>query len=106
MVTYRDDILEKLKRARQEMNLTQEEFGKLLNVSRITVIRWENGQREPDLNTLAMAASIFKIDISPTIQVKNDKPDHKIYDLLKGASDNQLDFFYQLLSLVQQAPKG
>lgn len=110
MATYREIILGKLKEARHNRNLTQDEFGKLLNVSRVTVIRWENGQREPDLETLALASSLFDIDISPqTVQDCNikevNKHNHKLYELLDGASEQQLDFVYNLLQLVKNGPK-
>jgi putative transcriptional regulator len=40
----RENILRQIRLA---LGLTQEEFGKLFCVGRLTIIRWENGQREP-----------------------------------------------------------
>lgn len=111
MVTYRDAILNKLKEARLEHGLNQDQFGKMLKVSRMTVIRWEKGEREPDLNTLALASSLFNIDITPNdaVQPHNDTDSsvytHEIFSLLKNATTQQLDFFLQLLLLIKNAPR-
>ena len=40
----------KIKKLRDEMLLTQEEFGEILGVSLVTVNRWENGKFEPAIN--------------------------------------------------------
>ena len=39
----------KIKKLRDEMLLTQEEFGEVLGVSLVTVNRWENGKFEPTI---------------------------------------------------------
>lgn len=115
MVTYRETILNKLKAARLEHGLNQDEFGKMLKVSRMTVIRWEKGEREPDLNTLALASSLFNIDITPNVSTStpsiatedtnSKEPKHELYTLLKNSNNEQLDFFLQLLLLIKHAPK-
>lgn len=37
----------KIKKLRLSLGLTQTEFGDQLNVTRITITRWENGSRAP-----------------------------------------------------------
>jgi len=36
-----------IRRARERLGLSQEEFARRLGVSRVTVTRWENGKRRP-----------------------------------------------------------
>jgi len=46
---------EDLKRKRERLNLTQDELAKRLDVKRLTIIRWENGQVDiPKIAELAL----------------------------------------------------
>ena len=46
---------EELKRKREKLNMTQDELAKRLDVKRLTIIRWENGQTNiPKVVELAM----------------------------------------------------
>lgn len=42
-------------RARNKLKLSQEDFGKLLDVSRFTIIRYEGGGPVPETTRLAIA---------------------------------------------------
>jgi len=42
------DFSTTVKQARQDMGLSQEELAQALNVSYVTVNRWENGKTEPN----------------------------------------------------------
>lgn len=53
---------DELKKLREKMLLTQEEFGKLIDVSFETVNRWENGKHVPTMKAkrkIAKLASKF-----------------------------------------------
>ncbi len=50
----------KIKKLRDEMLLSQEEFGKMLGVSLVTVNRWENGKYEPTLKTKRKLRELLK----------------------------------------------
>lgn len=52
------DILKKL---RKEKQLTQEQLGKILNISTSTVSMYENGTREPDLQTLIRLSEFYGV---------------------------------------------
>jgi len=49
---------------RKKHNLTQEQLGKMLNVSYQAVSKWENNLSEPDLATIEKITEIFNVSIS------------------------------------------
>lgn len=54
---------EKLRNVREENNLTQEQLGERLFVSRQVVSKWETGVRYPDLLTAKKIAEIFNLSV-------------------------------------------
>jgi putative transcriptional regulator len=50
----------KIKKLRDEMLLTQEEFGEMLGVSLVTVNRWENGKYEPAIKIKRKLRELLK----------------------------------------------
>lgn len=52
-----------LKRLREELQLTQEQLSNRLNISRSRLASYEQGVREPDLETLEIFADFFNVDI-------------------------------------------
>lgn len=51
---------EKIKLLRKSKNLTQNELGKLLNVSFQAVSKWEKNLSQPDIETIKKICEIFK----------------------------------------------
>ncbi len=49
---------------RQGMNLTQDELAKALNISKSSISMYENGNREPDFETLEKIADYFHVDMN------------------------------------------
>ena len=49
----------RIKELRKSSNLTQQELGKLLNVTKVSVCCYENGTRTPSLDTLIDLSNIF-----------------------------------------------
>lgn len=45
----RELVGQRIKQVRKQCGLTMIEFGKALNVTNVTVCRWENGQRMPNV---------------------------------------------------------
>ena len=54
---------EKLKMLRKKKGLTQKSLCNMLNRSQGAYAMWENGKREPNLESLAMLACIFDVSI-------------------------------------------
>ena len=48
---------EKITKARLRLDLTQRELANLIGVSHVTIFRWENGDRTPNVNHLADLAN-------------------------------------------------
>jgi len=54
---------ERLKELREENNMTQEQLGKLLNVTKQAISSYEKGENEPSLDTLVKIAEIFNVSL-------------------------------------------
>lgn len=54
----------KIKARREHLNIGQDELAKMLNTSRVTVTRYENGSRKVNQDTLFKIAQLLKVDIS------------------------------------------
>ncbi len=52
-----------LKTLRQLKNISQRKLGDDLNVCNQTISFWENGSREPDLDTLIQIAEYFDVSL-------------------------------------------
>ena len=55
--------MKKLRELRKSKGLTMKELGKILNLAESTISLYENGQREPDTNTLRNIAIFFGVTI-------------------------------------------
>ena len=53
----------RIKELREQKGLLQKEIANLLGISQQAVARWENGQTEPDSETLAKLAEIFNCSV-------------------------------------------
>lgn len=65
---------ETIKAIRKKMILTQEEFAKELNISMMTLYRWESGKNEPSYIAQRKIMSFCKkhnIDIESLIKISN-----------------------------------
>lgn len=52
---------DKLKRLRAEKGVTQNALATYLGFTHVAVVKWENGQREPDFATLVKIAEYFDV---------------------------------------------
>lgn len=52
---------QRVKELRKRNNLTQEKFGKIMNVSYQTVGSWERGERQPSYETAKKIADYFEV---------------------------------------------
>ena len=53
------DYAKKIKEYRERKFLTQEELAKILNVSFVSISRWERGKFEPNMETKKKLFAIF-----------------------------------------------
>lgn len=84
-------VAEMIKHTRTTSNMTQEEYGQKLGVSRQTVSSWENGRSMPDLQMLIDICNIYHISLDKLLNEDNkfvNKIDFygRIGKILKGVS--------------------
>lgn len=54
----------RIKSLRKQNGMTQEELGKLINVTKVSICCYEKETRVPTLETLLALADVFKVDIN------------------------------------------
>lgn len=59
----RELVGQRIKQVRKQCGLTMIEFGKALNVTNVTVCRWENGQRMPNVFTILKIAKMGNMTV-------------------------------------------
>jgi transcriptional regulator with XRE-family HTH domain len=60
----------RLKELRIEKGLSQQKLGEIFGFCNQTISFWENGSREPDLDTLVMIAHYFEIPFDELLEEK------------------------------------
>ena len=54
---------ERLKELRTERNITQQELGKLVNMSKMAISHWEKGHSEPSISQLIILSNYFEVSV-------------------------------------------
>jgi len=63
----------RLKKLREQVDLTQKELGKMLSVEQHTVSQWENGDRMPRADKLPELARLFNCSIDELFEEKKNE---------------------------------
>lgn len=75
--------MKRLKELRLSKNLTQQQLGKILNVSGQTILNWENGISYPPVKKLIEIAAFFEVSIDYLLDLKErDTSFDKIINIL------------------------
>lgn len=80
------ELGERIKNLRISKGLSQEALGSELRLSKQTISNYENGDRDPGLDTIIKLSDIFNVDTDYLLcksEVKNIANSNKIQDLLK-----------------------
>lgn len=65
----------RIRQLRIQHKLTQEELGKKVNVTKVSISGYENGNRTPDMETLQKIADVFSVNIDYLLgRTDNPKP--------------------------------
>ena len=75
-------FFKRLKELRISRNMTQSQLADLLGVAKSTVSMYENGRREPDLETLEAIADIFNVDLNSLASSKDANVFFKIPNII------------------------
>ncbi|MBR1975002.1 MAG: helix-turn-helix transcriptional regulator [Clostridia bacterium] len=54
---------ERLKELRQEKNLSQQDLGNLVNMSKMAISHWEKGHSEPSISQLIILSNYFEVSV-------------------------------------------
>ena len=60
---------------RKAINISQAKLGKIIGVAQNTICNWENGNREPDQNSLTKLAEFFNVSIDYLLGRLPDMPE-------------------------------
>lgn len=97
-----------LKHLRNQHGYTQDELAKCLNISKSAISMYENGKREPDIDTLERFADFFNVDMNfllgktnYTTSVQRALPEQK--SVRHDFSDDELLFLAIYKSLPVEA---
>lgn len=71
----------RLKDLRNERKLTQDDLGKLLNVSGKTIGTWERDSRQPNIESINKLATIFGVTTDYLLGNSDEKKSQKYYKL-------------------------
>ena len=78
---------EKIYELRKQQNLSQEELGDKLNVSRQTISKWERNESTPDLDKIVPLCDLFNLSVDELLQVKKiEKSKSEMQKLLRISS--------------------
>lgn len=58
-----DTFKTRLRKLRENKDLTQEELAKAIGVTRSSLASWETGRREPDFETVSKLADFFNVSV-------------------------------------------
>ena len=54
---------ERLKELRNEKNITQQELGHIVNMSKMAISHWEKGHSEPSIAQLIILSNYFEVSV-------------------------------------------
>lgn len=63
---------QQIKKIRESLGLTGEEFGKKLNVTKVAVSNWENNNRKPDLDMLVKIAKLGNTSVDSLLGLEKE----------------------------------
>jgi transcriptional regulator with XRE-family HTH domain len=100
----------KLKELREKHNITQEEFGKILKVTKGTISNWEMNRTQPPFDTLKQIADYFGVSIDYLLDVDYNKLDKlktslKENGMMQGddLSQEELEKILRMMKLLIRA---
>ena len=116
----------RIKNARISCGLTQADISNMLRVSASTVGMWEQGRREPDLDTIEALANIFNVPMSsltgqeevdpPEVMTKKDKARleamHEnprlglLFDRVSNLATEDIDFMEKYVERIMKERDG
>lgn len=69
---YKETFGDKLKQARTEAGYTQQQIEDILGIKKNSLSRYENNQREPDIETLGRLADFYEVSLDWLVGTKGN----------------------------------
>lgn len=60
-MTFKDNFVKNIKKARLKANMTQQEVADKINTSRSNITKYEKGMLEPNIDTIGQLAELYNI---------------------------------------------
>lgn len=96
----------RLKELRLEEHLTQAELASIIGISKSTISMYENGNREPDFETLESFADYFNVDMNYLTGYTDDPVDYDNYDgYIPEQFNGDVKRFFEFQKAVDQDVK-
>lgn len=93
----------RLKELRLEEHLTQAELAAIIGISKSTISMYENGNREPDFETLESFADYFNVDMNYLTGYTDDPVDYDNYDgYIPEQFNGDVKRFFEFQETVKQ----
>ena len=73
------ELFEKLKAARAQAGLTQEQAAEALLVSRQTISNWETGKTYPDIVSIVKMSDLYGVSLDALLKEKEEVSDYVRY---------------------------
>ena len=101
------DFPENLKLQRQKKNLTQEDLGRLIGVSGVTIMRYEKGARQPKLETIKRLADALKIPVAALIDINSPVISKATDHFISGKNPEEIETYGDVMDdIVMNSPIG
>jgi transcriptional regulator with XRE-family HTH domain len=109
MKTEKSLLSERLILLRKEHNFSQYKLAEKLGFSRGLIANYEQGQREPDYNTLLVFASFYKVSVDYLLGRTEDKnalyagttADGELLDTISSLSDESKKDLHKFIKLLK-----
>lgn len=100
------EISKQIKKYRLESNLSQEELGEKIFVTRQTISNWENSKNYPDINSLVLLSTLFGISLDTLVKgdLQKMKEEIKTEDIKKFNQDGMIFTLLLLGTLILTVP--
>lgn len=101
------DFSQNLKMQRLKKGLSQEELGKLIGVSGVTIMRYEKNLRQPKLQTINQIANALKIPVSELIDINSPILSKATQRFISNKYPEEIETYGEVMdNIVMNSPIG
>lgn len=102
-----EEFSKNLKIQRLKKNLSQDDLGKLIGVSGVTIMRYEKGLREPKLETIKNIANALKIPVAELIDLESPILKKATDRFVSGKHPDEIETYGDVMDdIVMNSPIG